>query len=721
MGSFAIRICCVFFLFCAAVANGASNTGQVAQKVTPIEKVISLMKELSKKVEEEGKVEAKQYDDYACFCKEQADGKLYNIETSREKIAKLTAKIENLEGEIATLTSEISDLATKIAGLEADIKAAVDQRAKEHAKYVTNSTDIVNAISAVERAIKALRESKGEIKGNEYYDAKLDFAQVQAATGKLLAKGMGTPKEQAKAAAVLTQLTKPGQAAGYEYHSNDIIAVLEGLKDSFLEFKKEMDEEEFKLQDAFEKKKLAMENEKKFAEQDKMEKEAVLEAKTEEKEQAEQDKAEETKDMNADQSFLNVLTADCEKKAGLWDQRSRVRAGELTALSQALEVLEAKALPSYSVNKKLVDLQKKTKLAALQKRGTASGIAAHATKKTMSFLQTNGQNSQKLQDIAAGKAIDFLMTASHNLGSPALSAAVLIVSAAKDHFVEVRGLIKDLLARLEADAAAEAEQKSFCDREMAKAINNRDAANAGVEDTEAQITALTTEKEGLMAEIATLSDQIAKLQKALLEATELRAKEKAENEETIATATTGKEGVELALQILKEFYEGAAAELLQKYVPPDSDREGHTVGDLAPEVFDTKYKGAQAEGGGIIGILEVVLSDFERTIATTQDEEEMAQEDFEIFEADTKTDIATKERMVKTKQARVADLEDELVTLQNDLKSFEELLASAKEELSKIEAMCVEGEETYAERVAARKKEIEALKEALTILENWQS
>merc|ERR1719198_2028462 len=717
MGSFAIRICCVFFLFCAAVANGASNTGQVAQKVTPIEKVISLMKELSKKVEEEGKVEAKQYDDYACFCKEQADGKLYNIETSREKIAKLTAKIENLEGEIATLTSEISDLATKIAGLEADIKAAVDQRAKEHAKYVTNSTDIVNAISAVERAIKALRESKGEIKGNEYYDAKLDFAQVQAATGKLLAKGMGTPKEQAKAVNILAQLTKPGQAAGYEYHSNDIIAVLESLKDQFLEFKKDMDEEEFKLQDAFEKNKLGLENEKKFAEKDKMEKEAVLEAKTEEKGQAEEDKTEETKDMNADQSFLDVLTADCEKKAGLWDQRSRVRAGELTAISKALEVLEAKALPSYSSNKKLVDLQKSKKHSVMQKKS----IALASAKKPVSFLQMQGQNTQKQQDIAAAKALAFLMDTAKRLGSPSISAAVLKVSAAKDHFVEVRGLIKDLIARLEANAAAEAEQKSFCDREMAKGINNRDHANAGVEDTKAHITELTSEKKLLMIEIAELADRISKLQKALLEATELRAKEKAENEETIADATTGKEGVELALQILKEFYQGAAAELLQKYVPPNSDREGHTVGDLAPEVFDTKYKGAQGEAKGILGILEVILSDFERTISTTQDEEEMAQEDFEMFEADTKTDIEAKEQSMKAKQGRVTEIEDTLTTLENDLKSFTDLLASAEEELSKIKAMCVEGEETYAERVAARKKEIAALKEALAILENWQS
>jgi len=32
----------------------------------------------------------------------------------------------------------------------------------------------------------------------------------------------------------------------------------------------------------------------------------------------------------------------------------------------------------------------------------------------------------------------------------------------------------------------------------------------------------------------------------------------------------------------------------------------------------------------------------------------------------------------------------------------------------------VEGEETYAQRVAKREKEIEALKEAMTLLDEWQ-
>ena len=48
------------------------------------------------------------------------------------------------------------------------------------------------------------------------------------------------------------------------------------------------------------------------------------------------------------------------------------------------------------------------------------------------------------------------------------------VTVAADHFVKVRGLIKDLIAKLKADAKSEATQKGNCDTGMAKAIAGRD-------------------------------------------------------------------------------------------------------------------------------------------------------------------------------------------------------------------------------------------------------
>jgi len=292
------------------------------------------------------------------------------------------------------------------------------------------------------------------------------------------------------------------------------------------------------------------------------------------------------------------------------------------------------------------------------------------------------------------------------------------VKLSADHFVKVRGLIKDLIKRLEDDAAAEADQKSYCDKAMAEALANRDKANSDIEIAVSKISKLNQEKDQLASEIESLKAAIAENLKALNEATELRNEERAENEATIETAGEGKAAVELALSILNEFYNNAF--LQTGYVPPDSDREGLTVADRAPEVFSGTYHGSQSNSKGIIGLLEVILSDFTRTIETTTQQEKTNQGAFETFESDIKADNDAKDADIKTKEGRIADIEDELVDQEEDKEDATTLKDDAIANLKKLKPMCVEGEETYAQRVAKRQKEIAALKEAMVILDEWQ-
>jgi chromosome segregation ATPase len=256
---------------------------------------------------------------------------------------------------------------------------------------------------------------------------------------------------------------------------------------------------------------------------------------------------------------------------------------------------------------------------------------------------------------------------------------------------------------------------------MSENVKNRDDAQAEVESLTSTKSSLNAEDAKLAKEISTLAKDIASLQKALKEATELRNAEKAENENTIATAKEGKSGVDLALKILSEFYSGAAGGAFVQYVPPNSDRSGKTVGDLAPEVFNSDNKGSQSESKGIIGILEVIQSDFDRTIAKVTEDEGFAAEEFDMFKGATEEDISDKSTDKKTKDDRVAAIADELVENANSLKDENEKLTISTKSLSELKKQCIDGEETYEERVAKREKEIAALKEAHGILENWQA
>merc|ERR1719262_1384991 len=156
----------------------AVQSAGIKQKVTPVEKVISLLEKLKEETAAEGKEEAASYDKYACFCKEQADNKLYAITKSQELIKAQTAKIKMLTGEIDELNSDISKLKKKKAKLEAEQKAAAEVRAKEHEAYLVEEKDLADAIAACKGAIEALKESKEQM-----VDAKLSLAQALSRPG----------------------------------------------------------------------------------------------------------------------------------------------------------------------------------------------------------------------------------------------------------------------------------------------------------------------------------------------------------------------------------------------------------------------------------------------------------------------------------------------------------------------------------------------------------
>jgi len=697
-------------------ALGAAHAGAAA--ATPVEKVIELMKKLSTDLEAEGKEEAAQYDKYACFCKEQADEKNYNIEKSTKTIAKLTAQIGELDADLAELNKEIGTIVKDIAGLNKEVAKLTKARAKEREKYKVDEADLAGAVAALQSAIESLDESKTAM-ADQDDDAKMNLVQVAHKSGARIMATIDSSTfdiddRHLEAVQALIEMgeTDGQEPPSYEYRSNDILSTLKSLLNSkFLPQKKILDESEFASLAEFEKRTLGLKNEAKFAEKDKAEKEEVVGQKTEEKEAATGDKVQETKDMDADGVFLKELTGDCEEKSVLWDQRSTSRSGEVTAISKALEVLESGAAAQYEANDKLTGLVQ-ARARPVQERG-----AKVTLRDAPSFMQ--------IHEASAGRARSERLTALLAAAALKLNSQVLSVAAVKvmaegeggpDHFVKIRGIIKDLIGTLADQAEAEATQKGFCDTQMARATGARDGAQANIESIAATQTELGSEKDLLMKAVADLSETISMESKALLEATVLRDAESKENQATISTAIEGKAAVQMAMQVLQQYYGKA----FLQYTPANGDSEGKTVSDRAPEIFDEKYGGDQQASKGIMGLLEVILSDFDRTVTAVQQEEKEADATFGSFKTETKKGIKSKNASKKAKETRVTTIEDDLIELEGKLGDEKLLLNSAHETLSKLQEKCVQGEETYAERVAKRRQEIEALKSALDIFENWQ-
>merc|ERR1712137_1016564 len=187
---------------------------------------------------------------------------------------------------------------------------------------------------------------------------------------------------------------------------------------------------------------------------------------------------------------------------------------------------------------------------------------------------------------------------------------------------------------------------------------------------------------------------------------DIRQAEKAKNAETIQDAQDAQAAVAQALTVLKEFYAkaGEATAFLQKQQP------------VAPAIFDSPYKGLQAENGGVVGMLEVIQSDFARLEAETKASEATAQKKFDEFMTDSKVDKEGKSTDIEHKTAKKQDESQALTVKKSDLEGTQKELDAALAYFDKLKPSCVDAGVSYDDRVARRKEEIESLQEALRIL-----
>lgn len=706
------RRCCIGLVAVGALlllAGPASAMQmQAASTGTPVEKVVALLDSLAKQVSKEGSKEAKEYDKYACFCKEQADEKIYQIEKSEKKIEKLGAEITALETEITDLNADILTLGEDITKLETDITTNNDTRIAEHATYLQKDATVQAAIDAVEGATAALEAAKENMT-----DAKLDLAQLESVTN-LPELGAKSP-----VVALLQEVFRQPEHAS-TFQSNEIIVVIKNLTKTFKQQKKEQDTLEFESRAASEKELLGYTTEKTFKEKEKLLKEETVEEKTTDKTQKETDKSTEETAHAADTAFKDELATACEAAATQFDQRSTTRAGELTAISKASDVLKSGVSEAYNANKNLAGL------VALGSRPTL-----HAGKKPapkpLSLLQVQQSKQGDVAGADAGarkaaamtRALDQLDAAADRLGNPVLALLVSKATLKKGDFSSVKTLITDLITQLEQMTTDEEAQLTFCQTAMTTALQERDSNKMAIEGSAATIVKEETRKAQLLEEIAELAKEISEVEKGLAEATELRNEEKASNEQTLAEAEGGKTAVEEAIAVLKEFYDGAKFVQLQKQ-DPGADRDGNTVSGLAPTVsYDSDYKGNQDASKGIFGLLEIIQGDFERTITQVNTDESAADTTYSDFKSATETSIGDKNTDKGNKETEVTGCDDAVVGAQDAKRTAEELHANAVKELEKLSPMCVDGESSFEERKAKRAKTIEALNSAVQILDDF--
>jgi chromosome segregation ATPase len=294
-----------------------------------------------------------------------------------------------------------------------------------------------------------------------------------------------------------------------------------------------------------------------------------------------------------------------------------------------------------------------------------------------------------------------------------ISAVLRFSGAGQDPFTKVKGLIQDMIMKLEATAQSEATEKAWCDEQMAKTELKKSELDDDIAKLTSKIDVASARSTGLKGEVKTLQAELAALAKSQAEMDSLRAETHADYLQAKSDLEQGLEGVRKALSMLREYYGSAAsASLVQSST--DSDFDAYMQQPAAP-VIHSKATGA---GDSIIGILEVVESDFAKNLASEETMEADAAAEYEKTTQDNAVTKTLKIQDVKYKTQEFMGLDKAVSELSSDRDSANSELSAVMEYYGQVKERCIAKPETYEARQAKRQDEIKGLKEALQILED---
>jgi len=629
----------------------------VSDAVTPVQKVLQMMDEMLAKGKKEKAEEAVAFSTYKQFCQSTSAEKTRDIEDGKASIIQLKADIEKASADALTLSSEIETLTADIDELSGQKSEATAIRQKEYADFSAIHAEYISAIDAVDRALQVLATSPGQLL--QVKDSLSSLRSLNQVSSSAKAAVMAFLNADRDPAEVLLQQTP--EAKTYESSSGGIVDMVKELGTKFKGEKYELEKEEATKKHASDMivQGLTDSIERSTTEQsDKMSTKAKREK---DKAEASGELADTTASLESDTTYLAELTKDCSTKAADYEAKQVVRAGEIDALMKAIEIMSGGAVAGGT--KYLPSfIQKKTSFAQLRSAGQSP-----MQKQVANFLSERAQKTNsKILSLMANRV-------------------------AQDPFKKIKKMIEDMVSKLMEEANEEAEHKGFCDTEMGTNKATRDTKTEEVEKLTALIEELTADIASLGKAAATLADEITSLDSAVAKATAIRSEESAKNKVTVADAVAASEATAKALQVLKEFY-------------------GANEGTVAMGSSST----------GVVGMLEVISSDFIRLETETTAAEDKAASEYTAFMRDSSQDKAVKTTTMKHKTNLKTTKEGDLEEAKKDLAGTQEELDAALAYYDKLKPSCVEAGESYEERKARREEEIESLKDALSILEETQ-
>jgi hypothetical protein len=694
---------CLFFLGAfASVAWGRTISAH------PITDVVALLKGLSEKAKAAGQSEELTYVKFEHWCTNSKKTLSASIAKEKSEISALQDEVAGKQRQSDVLTKQIAGLEEELGQLDAASSAAQAQRDSANALYLDAERDYTATIEAIDQALAALTDTKTATTG-------LAVARQRVRKVAGLALAMSATAEQRAAllefighdhfvasapapAAARPDLKAEGDQAAhvkkYAFKSDSVIELLKSLKANFEDEKLASTKAETNSMNGFSLARDARQNAISATTTSKDAKSGELSSIQGELATAQLELSGLQSDLEADSNLLTSTDKQCALKASEWAERSTTRQQEIEALEAAVGIIA-------KVTGVRTEAPKNPVL-------PASPLEVLELKR-QAFLQLPDTDPKR-------RAVQLLREEARETHSKALYRLAQEISAhGAGPFDEVNNMIQKMIQRLMSEQTDEDTHKNWCDAELTK--SNTSKANKIEKHAmlTAKIDADTATAQLRTTEVEDNSVMLAAIAQHAAEATEIRQTGKAENAAALKDSQDSQAALANAIAVLEAHYkesgmiEKQAWEFVQRGVDlPDQ-----------PSTWDSGYTGVADptnQPAGIVSVLKKVAADFSRMEAETRAQEETDQL---AFEEDMKRCAIEKARRSKESDMKSQEkrrLLDKVAAHSKTRKQTASELESVTQYVADLQHACVDGDSTYADRKAARAKEVEALHEAQGIL-----
>lgn len=705
-------------LFLGLLAGPATVQGlTLGAALSPVTRVVDLLKGLATQVEKEGKVEEGLFEDFVCWGKSIISQKQASNAAAASRINELETYIADLDSGRIELTSERSDLEKDIASLMSDIESATALRKKENADFLVAEDEMNKAISALQSAIKTLDEATKEHKEGVLLAVRTSLqgaaenggmaALVQNQASLLQAVKLG---EQflAKADATFLKRMLLGDVPAvdwkklnrkatfkmsYKARSFKIQGVLKKLHQTFTINLKDATDTEADALASYDKLKAAKEGQlaASRAALTKMESENGAKGMSRQESQDEVD-ALKTQVAN-DEKFIGQTEKALAGKKASWKVRSDLRAGELAAISKAIYILH---------NDDARDLFKKS----------------FASQGFLQVQQTSHRTMmQRVQTAEAAVRDAAQRSGDKRLLSLAAVFADPEFKSVKSKFGPVIKAIDSMIKLLQGEEKEDLDIKQTCEVDRMADTRNAITISRDIDDITDTIAQVAARIEQCNKDIAELEAEHKKAAEALQKAQRMRNDEHASWQVTDKDDKAAAETVESARNVLQQFYAENNLVLTQKGKQPVSGMAAGAAPPPPPATWEGGYGGKVGEQQGIVSILEMVLDDIKKDRADAQADEDSSEKEFQNFKTDSeehmaelKKDKETTEKDLGNAKTRKVDEEKQRLTSKGNLDTV-------LQKIRDINPNCEYYEVNYPMRTENRQIEIDGLNKAKAILQ----